>query len=401
MNKIREKFPILNSQSGRIAYLDSAASAQKPQIVIDCMSSFMTTHYANIHRGAYNLSAQATLSYENARNKIAQFINAASQEVIFTRSATEGFNLAAYSYGELLSSGDVILLSELEHHSNIVPWQLLAKRKGLKVEFVRMTKEACLDLNDYQQKLDQLEPKLVSLTMHSNAFGTLAPAKKLVELAHAAGALIMLDACQSIVHQAIDVKDLDVDFLVFSGHKLYGPTGVGILYGKESLLNSMPPFNGGGDMIQSVTTSGSTWAGLPSKFEAGTPAIVEGIGLGVAVDFINEIGFDLIAEQDKYLTGKAIDLLKGISGVDIYGTEDTTWQSSILAFNVTGVHPHDFATLADQENVQLRAGFHCAMPALAAMGLSATARISFGVYSEEADLLQLEQAILKAKKIFK
>lgn len=401
MNKLRQEFPILDSQPERLAYLDSAASAQKPQIVIDRINSFVTSEYSNIHRGAYNLSAQATLEYERSRDKVADFINVKNKEIIFTRSATEGVNLVAYSYGELLTPGDIILLSELEHHSNIVPWQIIAERKGLKVEFVKMTKNACLDLDDYKKKLVALKPKLVSLTMHSNAFGTITPAKKLVELAHEAGALIMLDACQSIVHQKVDMAELDADFLVFSGHKLYGPTGVGVLYGRESLLNAMPPFNGGGDMIQSVTTAGSTWAALPSKFEAGTPAITEAIALGVAIDFVNKIGFTVIGEQDKLLTAKAIDLLQGISGVDIYGPLDTSLQSGIVAFNIQNIHPHDFATLADQENVQLRAGFHCAMPALTALGLSATARVSFGVYSEEADLLQLEKAILKAKKIFK
>lgn len=399
---IKKLFPVFSNypKDLPLAYLDSAASAQKPYSVIDAISKFYSSDYANIHRGAYSLSIKSTERYEESRIKAAKFIGAPDPEsVIFTRNATEGLNLIAHGIEQMLAPGDVILLSLLEHHSNIVPWFMLAKRKSLKVEFVDINPDASLNLQDYRQKLN-LKPKIVSLTQHSNAFGTVLPLDCMLKEAKNAGAYTVVDASQSIAHQAISVTKLDADFLVFSGHKLYGPSGVGVLYGKKVLLEQMQPFLGGGDMISDVNTHGFSPAGLPNKFEAGTPAIAEVVGLGAAIDFVNQIGFDFIEKHDRDMTRLGREILSAHPEIQLYGTggED---QVGILPFNLKGVHAHDFSTVADTLNVHFRAGFHCAMPALKRLDLSSTARISFGVYTTESDLICLEQAIKKAKNLFK
>ena len=401
MDNIRQEFPIF-SESGQLplAYLDSAASAQKPRVVIEAMNDFLSKEYSNIHRGAYKLSSQATTNYENTRAKVASFLNAVSEkEIVFTRGTTESINLVAYSFGEILSTGDAILLTELEHHSNIVPWQILAERKGLKLGFVPINSNTELKMDVFEKKLTELQPKLVAVTQQSNAYGTIVPVKQIIEAAHKQGAKVLVDAAQSVVHQQIDVQALDVDFLAFSGHKLYGPTGVGVLYAKAALLDAMPPFLGGGDMIESVDLSGSIWAQAPAKFEAGTPPIAEVIGLNAAIDFVGQIGFSEIAKRDAELTKQAYAILSAFSEVELYGAGGDM-QSGIVSFNIKNAHPHDFSTIADSFNVQLRAGFHCAMPALRALGLTATARISFGIYNQEQDLLQLEDAVKKAIRLF-
>ncbi len=402
MNKIRDQFPIFSNIQNNLAYLDTAASAQKPVVVLRSLQDFYSNEYANIHRGAYELSASATIKFEESRLKVAKFLNATSaKEVIFTRNATEGINLIASTLLQQFEAGDTILLTELEHHSNLVPWQIQAKRQGLIIHYAKITPEAQIDLLDFKDKLVKFQPKICSFTMHSNAFGTITPYQEMIKAAKDVGSLVLLDACQAVLHQPIDVQNLATDFLVFSGHKLYGPTGIGVLYGREELLNNLPPYQGGGDMISSVSITGSTWAEIPAKFEAGTPAIAEAIGLGTAIDFVSKIGWEQIQKNDQVLSKLANEMLKDIPGVNVYGALDPSCSSSILSFNLESVHPHDLASICDQFNVQIRAGFHCAMPALQAMNLNSTARISFGVYSQESDLLQLEKALWHAKKLFK
>lgn len=402
MSTIRESFPIFQTKSKLpLAYLDSAASTQKPNLVINSLGKFYSEEYSNIHRGAYALSANATDRYEAVRECVREFINAKStKSIVFSRGATESLNLISHALEDYFKEGDVILVSTLEHHSNIVPWQMLAERKKLKVEFVNIDSEARIDMDDYKQKIESLKPKLVAITKASNAFGTTTPIDSIIKIAHDNNSLVVVDAAQAVAHEAIDVQKMDCDFLVFSGHKLYGPTGSGVLYAKEELLEQMKPFMGGGDMIKTVETTGSTWADIPQKFEAGTPPIAEIIALGEAVRFISSIGFDVIKKQERLLTEEALTMLSSFSEVEIYGPSDISQRAGIVAFNIKSVHPHDFSTIADSFNVQLRAGFHCAMPALTALDLHATARISFGVYSESQDLIQLKSAIKRSIDLF-
>jgi cysteine desulfurase/selenocysteine lyase len=385
-----------------MAYLDTAASSQKPAVVIDRISRYLSHEHANIHRGAYALSARATESYEAVREKIAAFLNAPSPRcIVYTRGTTEAINLVAYSYGELIKPGESVLVSVLEHHSNIVPWQLLAKRRGVKLEFFDIHPDASLNLEDFEAKLKALRPRLVSVTQLSNAFGSVTPLNQIIALAKAHGCKVLVDAAQSISHMPIDVQNLGADFLAFSGHKLYGPTGVGALYAREELLDEMPPFQGGGDMIRRVTVEGSEWADYPQKFEAGTPAIAEVIGLGAAIDFVMKVGLSAISKHEERLFEIAWKRMNGEAGVKTFGPATTGGaQASIIPFSVEGVHPHDMATIADTLNVQMRAGHHCAMPALKRLGLQATARVSFGAYSVEQDIDALIEAIRTARKIF-
>lgn len=401
---IRSEFPIFGAQTNKpLCFLDSAASSLKPRIVIDRMANYLGLEHANIHRGAYQLSSQATINYELARGKLARFLNAKNdEEIIFTKGATESINLVAGALWKYFAPGDVILLSLLEHHSNIVPWQILANRCGLKVDFVDISADGALDLASLRQKLKELKPKLVSLTCVSNAIGTNLPLTDVVELVKASGAKLMLDACQAAGHMPLDVQLLNCDFLAFSGHKIYGPTGIGVLYVKENNYVDLEPYQGGGDMISQVTIEGSTWAEAPRKFEAGTPPIAEAIGLGVAVDFIQSLGFSQIMRHDRELFEVAFEMLRKEPGVTLYGPANVGGkQTSILSFNVTGVHPHDFATVADSFNVQVRAGHHCALPLLKRLGLQATARASLGVYNCREDFETLLEAIRKAYKMFR
>lgn len=396
----RAHFPIFEDR--KLAYLDTAASSQKPRSVIERMSEYLSREHANIHRGAYRLSAESTERYELARRRVAAFLRAPSPEcVVFTRGTTEAINLVARSCERWFEPGDTILLSLLEHHSNIVPWQLLAERRGLKLEFVEISDHAVLDLQDLASKLESRRPKLVALTALSNAFGSITPLGECVRLARSHGARILVDAAQAAPHSRIDVAALDLDFLAFSGHKLYGPTGIGALYAKLEHLQRMEPFHGGGDMIRSVDVTGSTWAEPPQKFEAGTPAIAEAIALGSAIDFVEGVGLEKIAAHEHALFEKAKALLQAEPGVTIYGPcRAGVEQASILAFNVEGVHPHDLATVGDTHGVCFRAGHHCAMPALKRLGLQSTARVSFGVYSLEEEIAPLLETIRKARKLF-
>lgn len=400
---IRKDFPILSRQvHGKpLVYLDSTSSSQKPLAVIEAMSAYYETTHANVHRGVYELSEEATARMERARVKVARFINARqSRQIIFTRNTTESINLVAYSWGNVnIKAGDLVVLTEMEHHSNLVPWQLLAQRTGARLEFVPVSDDGLLRLDVYAQLLQQ-QPRLVAFTHMSNVLGTINPAREMIAQAHAAGALVLLDAAQSVPHLPVDVQALDVDFLCFSSHKMLGPTGVGVLYGKRDLLEAMPPFMGGGEMIRTVGLRESTWNDLPWKFEAGTPAIAEAIGLGAAVDYLNAIGMDNARQHEQNITTYAMEQLQQVPGLTIYGPE-ASQRGGVVSFTLGDIHPHDLASILDQEvGVAIRAGHHCAQPLMERFGLSATARASFYVYTIEADIDTLVRGLRKALEIF-
>ncbi len=400
---LRAQFPVFVGRAARLSFLDSAASSQKPARVIDRLATYLRHQHANIHRGAYELSAHATELYDEARERVRAFMHArSSNSIIFTRGTTESVNLVAQVVTSRVRKGDSILLTMLEHHSNIVPWQLLADRVGAHVAFADIHADASLDLSDFSRKLQELKPKIVAFTHTSNAFGTVLPVAELVALAHDVGALVLVDAAQAAPHAPIDVFAWGADFVAWSGHKAYGPTGIGVLFGREELLNELPPYHGGGDMIERVSTLGSTYALAPRRFEAGTPAIGEAIALGEAVAFLSELGFERVAQHESTLLHHGFELLRAEEGVTLHGPmTNGGHQASILAFSVDGVHPHDLATVADEFGVQIRAGHHCAMPALERLGLPATARASLGVYSDRGDFPPLLEAIRKARKMFR
>ena len=399
---VRHDFPILHQEvhGHPLVYLDNAASSQKPLRVIEAIDDYYRRYNANVHRGIHKLSEEATTAYEEARKKVARFINARSpKEVIFTRNTTESINLVAYSWGRAnIREGDEILLTEMEHHSNLVPWQLLAQEKGARLRFVPITDDGLLDLDALDGLLTE-RTKLVSVVHMSNVLGTINPVAEIVRRAHEVGALVLLDGAQSVPHLRVDVQALDCDFLAFSGHKMCGPTGIGVLYGKRELLEAMPPFLGGGDMIREVHLERSTWNSLPWKFEAGTPSIAQGIGLGYAVDYLTEIGMEAIHAHEREVTAYALSRLSEIPGITLYGPP-VKLRGGVVSFNLEGVHPHDIATILDSEGVAIRAGHHCAQPLMRRLGVVATARASFYLYNtcEEVDVLV--RAVEKAKQIF-
>jgi cysteine desulfurase / selenocysteine lyase len=400
---IRKDFPILSRQvHGKpLVYLDSTASSQKPSAVIEAMSTYYKTTHANVHRGVYEISEEATAMMEKARVKVARFINVRqSKQIIFTRNTTESINLVAYSWGNKnISAGDLIVLTEMEHHSNLIPWQLLAQRTGARLEFVPITTDGLLDLDIYEQLLQQ-QPKLVAFTHMSNVLGTINPVQQMTAQAHAAGAIVLLDAAQSVPHMPVDVQALDVDFLCFSAHKMLGPTGIGVLYGKRGILEDMPPFMGGGEMIRKVGLRESTWNDLPWKFEAGTPAIAEAIGLGAAVDYLNELGMENVRRHEQEITLYAMTQLQAVPGLTIYGPAASE-RGGVISFTLGDIHPHDLASILDQEvGVAIRAGHHCAQPLVERLGLAATARASFYVYTLPEDIDVLVQGLHKALQIF-
>src|SRR6266567_2959686 len=397
---IRKDFPILSRQvhGHPLVYLDSTASSQKPYAVIEAMSTYYETTHANVHRGVYEISEEATIRMEKARVKVARFINARqSKQVIFTRNTTESINLVAYSWGNAnIHAGDLVVLTEMEHHSNLIPWQLLAQRTGARLEFIPVTDDGLLRLDVYEQLLLQ-QPKLVAFMHMSNVLGTINPAQQMIAQAHAAGATVLLDGAQGIPHLPVDVQELDVDFLCFSGHKMLGPTGIGALYGKRDLLEAMPPFMGGGEMTRKVGLRESSWNDLPWKFEAGTPAIAEAIGEGVAVDYLAALDMENVQQHEQQITRYAMEQLRSVPGLTIYGPE-AAQRGGVISFTLGDIHPHDLASILDQEmGVAIRAGHHCAQPLMERFGLSATARASFYVYTipEEIDILVqgLQQAI--------
>ena len=402
--KIREDFPIL-SQDMRpdkpLVYLDNAATSQKPRQVIDAMDAYYRTTNANVHRGIYRLSEDATEAYEGARKKVRTFINAASwREIVFTRNTTESINLVAQTWGRAnLGPDDVVLISEMEHHSNIVSWQLLAEQTGVRIVAIPVTDEGLLDLEAYARLLRDEPVKLVAITHMSNVLGTINPLAEIVKQAHAAGALVLGDGAQSVPHFPVDVQALDVDFYAFSGHKMLGPTAIGVLYARRELLEAMPPFLGGGDMIKRVRLTGSEWNDVPYKFEAGTPAIAEGIGLGAAVDYLSEVGMERVEAHERVIIDYALDRLAEVPGLRVLGPA-ADQKGAVAAFTLQGLHPHDIAQLLDAEGVAVRAGHHCAMPLHERFGLPATARASFYLYNSQSEVDALIEALYKAKQAF-
>jgi cysteine desulfurase/selenocysteine lyase len=404
-DRIAAEFPILakpTSRGKRLVYLDSAATSQKPQAVIDSLVEYYGGYNANIHRGVYELATLATDAFEQARAKVARFINAAEPaEIIWTRNATEAINLVSFSWGmQNLKPGDVILTSELEHHSNLVPWQLLAAKTGATLRFIEVDDDGRHMLDDLDAKLEGV--KLVAVSHVSNTLGTILPLERIVEAAHAVGALVLVDGAQSIPHMAVDVQALDVDFFAASGHKMLAPTGIGILYGKRKLLDAMPPFLTGGDMIKEVGYEHTSFNELPWKFEAGTSNIADAIAMGVAVDYLTEIGMDWIRAHEVRLTAYALDRLAAFKsrGLDVYGPLDANERGGVISFNFADIHAHDLASILDTEGVCVRAGHHCTMPLMEKMGWPATARASFYLYNTEADVDALIVALEKAATIF-
>jgi cysteine desulfurase/selenocysteine lyase len=399
----REDFPILLREiHGKpLVYLDSAASSQKPIPVQEAMDRFMRTSYANIHRGAYTLSEEATAAYEGARKRVARFINARSvREVIWTRNTTESINLVANSWGSAnLKADDVILLSEIEHHSNIVPWQLAAARTGARLAYIPVTDSGELDMEACGQLLEKERPKLVAVTQMSNVLGTLPPVHQLVEQAHQAGALVLLDGAQSVPHLPVDVRELGCDFLAFSGHKMLGPSGIGVLWARRELLEAMPPFLGGGDMIREVSLQSFTCNDLPWKFEAGTPAITEAVGLGAAVDYLSALGMEQVHAHEQALTTYALEQLSSVPDLVLYGPPAGR-RGGVCSFTLGDIHAHDLATILDSGGIAIRAGHHCAQPLMERYQIPATARASFYVYTTVADIDALVQGLFEAHHIF-
>ncbi len=400
-NRIREDFPILKqSVHGRqLVYLDNAATSQKPNAVIDAITHYYGTDNSNIHRGVHLLSERATLAYEESRLKVQRFINAAeSREIIFTRGTTEAINLVAASYGRAnVTAGDEVLITAMEHHSNIVPWQILCEEKGALLRVAPINDDGDLVLEEFEKLLNE-RTKLVSVAHVSNALGTINPIRWIVEIAHRQDVPVMIDGAQAAPHAKLDVKELDCDFYAFSGHKVYGPTGIGVLYGKASLLEAMPPYQGGGDMIATVTFEKTTYNTLPYKFEAGTPNIAGTIGLGAAIDYVNQIGIERIARYEHGLLEYGTEALSKISGLRLIGTAKE--KAGVLSFVLDGVHPHDIGTILDREGIAIRTGHHCAMPVMERFGIPATARASLAFYNTRGEIDALVAGIHKVKEVF-
>lgn len=402
---IRQDFPILHQEHHAgvpLVFLDNAASSQKPNLVIETMNDYYCQSHANVHRGIHKLSEAATAAYENARKKIRKFINAPSyREVLFTRGTTESINLVAQSWGRAnLKQGDVVLSTVMEHHSNIVPWQILAAEKGFTLKFIPVLENGLLDFDAYKRLLAENPVKLVTVVHSSNVLGTINPVAEMARLAHEHGAMILVDGAQSVPHLPMDVQALDMDFLAFSSHKMAGPTGIGILYGKRDILEAMPPYQGGGDMIATVTLEGSTWNELPYKFEAGTPSIAEAIGLGAAVDYLCSIGMDKIHQHEQAITAYALERLAEVSGLRVYGPP-AEQKGAVAAFTLEGIHAHDTAQVLDNYGIAVRAGHHCAMPLHQQMGLPATARASFYLYNTFEEVDKLIEGLENVKKTFR
>ena len=400
----KKDFPLLGTLMNNkpIVYLDSAATSQKPQQVLDAIQRYYEEYNANVHRGIYALSEKATTAYEHARYIIARFINAMPEEIIFTRGTTESLNLLAYTHVKQLRQGQNIVLTQMEHHSNLVPWQQLAKEKGIEVRFIRITQEGRLDMEHARQCIDH-NTKIVSITHVSNVLGTINPVKEIAALAHgrgASGAMVVVDAAQSIAHTPINVKELGCDFLAFSSHKMFGPTGVGILYGRKELLDQMPPFQYGGDMIREVRFEGTTFAELPHKFEAGTPNIAGVIGLAKAVEYLKSTGMEKIQAYEHELTEYALARLQEIEGLTIYGPRTSEQRSGAISFAVQAIHSHAMAQLLDREGICVRGGHHCCMPLMSVLQVSGTTRISLSLYNTRDDIDKLIAAIEAAKQVF-
>jgi len=399
--RLQKDFPVLAQRvHGKpLVYFDNGASAQKPKAVLDAMQRFYENDYANIHRGVHELSQRATNAYEAARGKAQKFINAAHEdEIVFTKGATEAINLVAASWGrEFLREGDEVVLTQIEHHANIVPWQLLRKQFGIVLRVVPITPEGEVRIQDVRKALSA-RTKLFSVAHVSNALGTILPVKEIVDAAHGHGVPVLVDGCQAVSHMVVDVQALGADFYAFSGHKLYGPTGIGVLYGKRKILETMPPYQGGGDMIESVNFEGTTFREPPYRFEAGTPPIAEAIGMGAAIDYVSTIGMENIERHEAELLDYATEKLRGLNNLRLVGTAKK--KAAILSFVMDGVHPHDVGTVLDNEGIAVRAGHHCAQPVMEALGLTATTRASLALYNTKNEIDALAMALKKVREIF-
>jgi cysteine desulfurase/selenocysteine lyase len=408
LSKYKKDFPILARKvrgGNRLIYLDSGATSQKPESVISAESDFYRTINSAVHRGAHLLAEEASEAYEGARENLAKFLGAKTDEVIFTKSATESLNMVAYSLGNPdskfnVKSGDEIVVSQMEHHANLIPWQQLAKRTGAKLVWFSITDDGRLDLSNIDQIINK-RTKIVAITHQSNVFGTIIPLQEIVKAAHEVGAVVVLDACQSAPHFAIDVTELDVDFLAFSGHKTLGPTGVGILWGKSEILEKIEPALFGGSMVDSVTMESATWAKAPRKFEAGVPNMAQAVGLSAAVDYLNLIGMENVAKHEQELTKQLLDGISEISGVNVIGPKDMKDRGGVVSFTVDGVHPHDVGQVLDQYGIAVRTGHHCAWPLMKRLNLVGTTRASFHLYNDSEDVNDLLASIKKVKEYFK
>jgi cysteine desulfurase/selenocysteine lyase len=404
VTKIRADFPILRRKIGGkpLVYLDNAATSQKPKAVIDAIDRYYHEYNANVHRGVHRLSEEATVAFEQSREEFARFIGAkAAKEIIFVRNATEALNLVALSWARAnLKSGDRILLTEMEHHSNIVPWQMLAKEKGLRIDYVEIRDDGILNWETFEQLIKE-SPKVLSLAHVSNALGTINPVKQMAREAHKVGATVIVDAAQSVPHMPVDVADLECDFLAASGHKMLAPTGIGMLYGRQDLLDHMEPLMGGGEMIKEVHLQDARWNDLPWKFEAGTPNIEGVIGLGAAVDYLTKLGMQNVREHEKDITRYAIERLAGVKGLVLYGTKEIEKRGAVISFNLGDIHAHDLATVLDTQGIAIRSGQHCAQPLMERLKVPATSRASFYIYNTRREVDILVRALEKARKMFK
>ena len=406
---VRKDFPIFERtirDGKRLVYLDSGATSQKPWAVINAESDFYSKHNAAVHRGAHQLAEEATDAYEGARAIVAEFLGAQDNEIIFTKSATESINAVAYAMGNAepgnrfaLTASDSIVVTEMEHHANLIPWQQLAKRTGAQLKWFKVNQDSRLALSNIDQVITA-NTKVVALTHQSNVLGTINPLEAIVKRAHEVGAVVVLDACQSVPHMSVNVVELDVDFLAFSGHKSVGPTGVGILWGKSELLSELPPFLTGGSMVTSVTMESATWAEAPQKFEAGVPNMAQAVGLGAALNYLSNIGMDAIAQHERSLTGYALDKLLQIPGLRIVGPQDNVDRGAALSFTIRDIHPHDVGQYVDSQGIAVRTGHHCAWPLTKIMNVPATTRASFYLYNDEQDVDALVEALLGAQKYF-
>ena len=407
--EIRKDFPIFERtirDGKRLVYLDSGATSQKPWSVINAESDFYSKHNAAVHRGAHQLAEEATDAYEGARSIVAHFLGAKDSEIIFTKNATESINAIAYAMGNAesgnrfaLTSSDSIVVTEMEHHANLIPWQELAKRTGAKLKWFKVNQDARLDLSNINQVITA-DTKVVAITHQSNVLGTIIPLDAIVKRAHEVGAVVVLDACQSVPHMSVNVVELDIDFLAFSGHKAVGPTGVGVLWGKAELLEDLPPFLTGGSMVTAVTMESATWAAAPQKFEAGVPNMAQAVGLGAALNYLSNIGMDAIAEHERSLTGYALEKLLPIPGLQIIGPQENLERGAALSFTLKDIHPHDVGQYIDSQGIAVRTGHHCAWPLAKVMNVPATTRATFYLYNDEHDVDALVEALLGAQKYF-
>ncbi len=401
--KIKQDFPIFNQKINdeTLVYLDNAATSQIPKFVEEKVRDFNEKERANVHRGVHTLGLRATNQYESSRQKVANFIGANNaKEVIFTSGCTDSLNLVAASFGEQnIQAGDEILVSIMEHHSNLLPWQQLAKRKQAKLNFIEINSDGLLDIENLKSKISS-KTKIVALTHVSNVLGTINPIKELTDLAHEKGAIVVVDGAQAVGHFPIDVAELNVDFYAFSGHKMFAPTGIGVLYGKKDLLDKMLPYRLGGEMIANVTREGATWAEVPYKFEAGTPNIAGAIGLGAAIDYLQSLDFDLIQKHEQELTSYALEKLKNVSGLTIYGPQKSNGRIGVISFNLKNIHPHDLATALDLNGIEVRAGHHCAQPLMASLDTESTVRASLSIYNNKDDIDKLVSSLHEAKEFF-